>query len=462
MTEGYPDAYPVTERKHQETYYQEPYTTRTSPVQIRGDSMLPTCDPCTAKTEHIQGPHQASSYGTQDVGRNAQAAYYDHPRGSRGTLPTSKPVQNQSISMLPPRKHVSQAQSDQLDQVSGQTHDLKERCQRDYDYQHRQPPSNHESSDCWAEPSPEALDLEFDLWALDYLNEVSCLPVQQRVQALAATMALQDIQDRRQAVIVSQFFHDLDDKDFLLNVSQTADWQTMQNDPIFAPIAVDAEVTTFEDLQRRVRRCYFSNDYADDYDNSQSLCVNETEQTFQPLENRALSVEQEERLAALGVTGPPKPARPFLPEDATPSQHIAPSLQSDTFPQPHAKYLIRGRAMHQESQSTEYSEWSSQASSHRADRGHELQHQNHDQPKRKSRRKRRAERNAPRGHASSHYQAQSNNRVNSRNDNSSGQLRSRGEQPWKDNKQGQKRAYEDPPRNVRAEEHMAGKRRKWD
>ena len=462
MTAGYPDAYSVTERKHQETYYQEPYTTRTSPIQIRGGIVLPTCDPWTTKSEHVQGPHQASSYGTQDVGRNAQAAWYDHSQGPRGALPKSKPVHNQSISMPPPRQHVDQAQPDQLDQVPGQIYDLKERYQQNYDYQHRQPPSNLKGNDCWAEPLQESLDLEFDLWALDYPDDASCLSVQQRVQAMAATMALQDIQDRIHAVIVSQFFHDSDDKDFLLNVSQTADWPTLQNDPIFARIPVDAEVTSFEDLQKRVRECYFSKDYADHYDNPQSLCATETEQTFQPLENRTFSDEQEERLTALGVSGPSKPARPYIPEDATPSQHIAPGLPSDTFQQPHDKYLIRGRAPRQGSLSTEYNEWSSQTFSHRTDRGHELQHQNHDQPKRKNRRKRRAERSAPHGHDSSHYRPQASNRVNSRNDNPSGPSRSRGDEPWKENKQGQKRAYEDPTRYVRAEEHMVGKRRKWD
>jgi hypothetical protein len=279
-------------------------------------------------------------------------------------------------------------------------------------------------------------------------------------------MALQDIQDRRQAVIVSQFFHDLDDKNFFLNVSQTAYWQTLQNDPVFAPIPVDAEVTSFEDLQKQARECYYSEDntdhYAEHHDNLHSFCATETEQTLQASENRALSVEQEERLAALGVTGPPKPARPHIPQDATPSQHIAPGLQSDTSQEPHDNYLIRGRAQRQGSQSTEYNEWSSQTSSYRPDRGHELQHQNHDQPKKKSRRKRRSERHKPHGHETSHYRPQSNNPLNGRNGNPSGQPKSRGTEPWKDNKQGQKRAYEEPTRYARGEEHMAGKRRKWD
>jgi hypothetical protein len=276
---------------------------------------------------------------------------------------------------------------------------------------------------------------------------------------MAATMALQDIQDRRQAVIVSQFFHDLDDKDFFLNVGQTAYWQTLQNDPVFAPIPVDAEVTSFEDLQKRARECYYSDDYADQYDNLHSLCATEIEQNFQPLENRALSVEQEERLAAPGVTGPPKPARPHNSQDATASQHIAPGLQSDTSQEPHDNYLIRGRAQRQGSQSTEYNEWSNQTSSYRLDRGHELQHQNQNQPKKKNRRKRRSERHKPHGHEPSHYRPQSNNPLEGRNGNASGQPRSRGNEPWKD-KQGQKRAYEEPTRYARGEEHMASKRRK--
>ncbi|KAK7905923.1 hypothetical protein LTR67_000647 [Exophiala xenobiotica] len=462
MTESYPNAYSATERKHQETYYQEPYATHTSPDQIHSGTVLPPCDLWTIKTEHVQGSNQASSCSTQDLARNAQAAGYDHPHGPRGVLPMSKPVHDQSISMPPPRQHVRQGQSDQFDQAPGQIYDLKERYHQNHEDQHFQPPSDLKGNDCRAAASPESCDLEFDLWALDYPDDASCLPMQQRVQAMAATMALQDIQDRRQAVIVSQFFHDLDDKDFFLNVSQTAYWQTLQNDPVFAPIPVDAEVTSFEDLQKRARECYYNEDYADHYGNLHSFCAAETEQNFQPLENRALSVEQEERLAALGVTGPPKSARPHIPQDATPSQHIAPGLQPDTSQEPHDNHLIRGRAQRQGSQSTEYNEWSNQTSSYPPDRGHELQHQNHDQPKKKSRRKRRSERHKPHGHESSHYRPQSNNPLNGRNGNPSGQPRSRGNEPWKDNKQGQKRAYEEPTRYARGQEDMAGKRRKWD
>lgn len=173
----------------------------------------------------------------------------------------------------------------------------------------------------------ESLNSEDDLRGLDFPDEFDHLgeewvfPVQQRLQALAATMKQADMMESQQSIIVSRYFRDLDEATYLKPVDQTNEWEKIKADPVFAHIAHDGAVSTFEELHQykqditlTIEDDIFGEDvhYIPKIEEENDLEILLSGQ----LNTRRLSIEQEERLATLGVSGVPKPVEPYVPKNA--------------------------------------------------------------------------------------------------------------------------------------------------
>ncbi|KIW86504.1 hypothetical protein Z517_01902 [Fonsecaea pedrosoi CBS 271.37] len=144
-------------------------------------------------------------------------------------------------------------------------------------------------------------------------------PVQRRIQAFGATMDENDWMEAHQPVIVSKYFRNNKDLTFFRPVRETRHWHYVKDDPAFADIATDGEIVAFEELDQRKNAIVSSHNIAGAYRRPSitvTANVHQRIQTFpeQQAMETGLSIEQEERLAALGVTGVPKPVRFAIPK----------------------------------------------------------------------------------------------------------------------------------------------------
>lgn len=108
----------------------------------------------------------------------------------------------------------------------------------------------------------------------------------------------------------SKFLRDVQDEGFLKSVQESSDWETLKGDPVFAKIKANTATVTFNELIER--RCHLVRAIAEAEEDGQQYDVDEDQeinQHHQETEGERLTREQEERLAALGVTGPAKPVK---------------------------------------------------------------------------------------------------------------------------------------------------------
>ncbi|OAL17747.1 hypothetical protein AYO22_11275 [Fonsecaea multimorphosa] len=151
-----------------------------------------------------------------------------------------------------------------------------------------------------------------DDFSLEAVKQLS--PIQRRIQAFGATMEENDWMESQQTVIVSKYFRNTKDATYFKSVRDTERWHSVKDDPAFADIATHGAIVAFEELYQRkadaiVSRYSVAEAYHRRQSNSSAADDQDGDQNFPPHQATGigLSKEQEERLAALGVTGDPKP-----------------------------------------------------------------------------------------------------------------------------------------------------------
>ncbi|OAP62606.1 hypothetical protein AYL99_01833 [Fonsecaea erecta] len=165
------------------------------------------------------------------------------------------------------------------------------------------------------------VDSEDDLQALEFPDDVNAEAVnhfswvQRKIQAFGATMDENDWMESQQSVIVSKYFRNTKDAIYFKPVSETGHWNFVKDDPAFADIASHGDVVVFEELYRRQNAMVLSYGNAENDRHGSIPSTADAQHVYHnvPLQQAAetsLSIEQEERLAALGVTGDPKPVQP--------------------------------------------------------------------------------------------------------------------------------------------------------
>ena len=139
-------------------------------------------------------------------------------------------------------------------------------------------------------------------------------------------------------VSISRYLRDLDPQIFERNVKQRDEWNEVSDDPVFAEIRSDCDAIPVSKLVERRKEALAAVDYdeaedreyrarsqsyesdcdddcrADDREPSESIASRQEGTLYPPpeTEEARLSREQEERLAALGVSGIPKPVQPSM------------------------------------------------------------------------------------------------------------------------------------------------------
>lgn len=98
-------------------------------------------------------------------------------------------------------------------------------------------------------------DLE-DLAYLDasLMRTEASYPVEQRLQALQATMDPIGVQESPNQIIVSRYLRDIDERVYLSNIVHTNYGASIQDDPIFAPIDSDSHAVPFWLLHLRKQK----------------------------------------------------------------------------------------------------------------------------------------------------------------------------------------------------------------
>ncbi len=163
-------------------------------------------------------------------------------------------------------------------------------------------------------------------------------------------------------VSISRYLRDLDPETFERNVKQKDKWIEVSDDPVFAEIRSDGDAISVSELVERRKEALATDDddeaedseyrtgsqgYESDYDDDRRANNREPSQstackhegTLCPqaqAEEAQFSREQEERLAALGVSGIPKPVQPSMrrtvavtdPPTSTPQSPYQPSRSS--------------------------------------------------------------------------------------------------------------------------------------
>ena len=112
------------------------------------------------------------------------------------------------------------------------------------------------------------------------------------------------------AASLSKYLRDMQGENFLKNVQESSEWDKHKSDPVFAKIKANTATVTFNELIER--RCNLvralaeaeANDQQYDQERDQGV-----DRNHQETEEERLTRGQEERLAALGVTGPAKPMK---------------------------------------------------------------------------------------------------------------------------------------------------------
>ena len=177
---------------------------------------------------------------------------------------------------------------------------------------------------------PKAADPEIDdLQLLDYPGDfdvrsaVLVTPPERRIQALGHTMAENDWMESRQPVIVSRYLRANPDNEtgpWFRPISETRYWSKLMDDPAFVRIA-DGHAVSFKTLECHaqeiaarpvaVEGCYPQSDRQAFTDQ-----VDQRHWETQRYTNRRFSNDQEESLAALGVSGEAKPVISNVPRNA--------------------------------------------------------------------------------------------------------------------------------------------------
>lgn len=177
-------------------------------------------------------------------------------------------------------------------------------------------------------PSPDE-DLE-DLTSLDIAltKKEVYLPVQQRLQALDASTELAGIHESANRIIASRYLRDLDERVYMAHVSDTDSWETVRDDPIFAPIDPSGPAIPFWHLRLRHQKLALENtgwnDFAigleaeSDLDDQMSLAMSESEGGSPPPRTQLMHLgrgyaKQDGHIAPLAISETPKQptARPF-------------------------------------------------------------------------------------------------------------------------------------------------------
>lgn len=137
---------------------------------------------------------------------------------------------------------------------------------------------------------------------------------------------------------------------FLKNVQESAEWSSLKDDPIFSKIKANTTTVTFDELIARRHQLMTTSYVAGAEDH-----FDEVAERGQETDGERLAREQEERLAALGVTGSAKPV-----QMSPISSHLAgtPSPAEPTFPKrvsgdPGWKHYEHGRPVEHRSMSLE-------------------------------------------------------------------------------------------------------------
>ncbi|KIW33199.1 uncharacterized protein PV07_00069 [Cladophialophora immunda] len=191
------------------------------------------------------------------------------------------------------------------------------------------PPSNQchfNTREELRDESPQEYDVhsEDDLKALEFPDDFGIeaekwfSPVQRRIQAFGATIEENEWMESQQQVIVSKYFRNIKDATFFKSVRDTRHWHSVKDDPAFAEISSHGAVIAFEELHQHRDDTAFSNNVPEAYRrrSNSSTAGDQYDYPIFSVQKAAaigLSMEQEERLAALGVTGDPKPVQPRIP-----------------------------------------------------------------------------------------------------------------------------------------------------
>ncbi len=167
-----------------------------------------------------------------------------------------------------------------------------------------------------------------DLNALDFPDDFDAssnlhTPVERRIQALGPTMAENDYKESQQPIIVSRWFRNPKESEkssWSRPIEQTQFWPKVKDDPAFALRVGGGNTVSFEVLHKRILDLASNHSIHVDSDYQPNWSAVD-EQVGQPGSYADHSIgghlrhDQEDRLAALGVSGGPKPVKPHLPNN---------------------------------------------------------------------------------------------------------------------------------------------------
>ncbi|KAK6381338.1 hypothetical protein LTS17_004395 [Exophiala oligosperma] len=304
------------------------------------------------------------------------------------------------------------------------------------------------------------LDEDDELWALDYPITETRRPVQQRLEAMAGTMALQDIQECHEPTLVaSRLFRNVDDKESLSNVNTTPHWNAVYEDPVFALIPTDGEITSFDELH--VRKEAMAAEARPMYIRRRIL----------PEASPRESSDEEEGLVTPSVTSPSRPPSQ-LPTtvEATSAQRTAPRhpwpvLLNYGDPYEPPDPAADPRQSRAGGLPQDHDDWRMQMRTWQ--REYERQHPNQFQRQQENKTNEKVGRqnnpppHGPRGSGSSHHRVDFRSYNDPRQDSRPGRQGSRrNRQGRKNNKRGQKQSPKNPEQYVTGEAGGSEKRRR--
>ncbi|KAJ9604243.1 hypothetical protein H2200_011077 [Cladophialophora chaetospira] len=172
-----------------------------------------------------------------------------------------------------------------------------------------------------SDDDPKALDFPdvLDLQAPDWVT-----PIEQRARPVAAIMIEDELKESQQHVIVSKYLRNpqaSEKSSWFRPVEQSGYWPKVKDDPAFALGVGGGPTVTFDMLHHRLQDIALThNIYGETQYQAQWPTLNDQGEQQAPetryLVERRLSNEQENRLAALGVSGDPKPVKPYVLKQA--------------------------------------------------------------------------------------------------------------------------------------------------
>ncbi|KAI1624692.1 hypothetical protein EDD37DRAFT_679856 [Exophiala viscosa] len=407
------------------------------------------------KTSQYGQRSQFQDYETHNHTASTDGSWHYHAGGPQGVFAShgSSDTPAAPLSTLPPSatgplvdgRHQSPYYSDGMDR-----HPV-----RDFDQIHKTSAySFHNAHQTRQEV--DCGDGDDDLQALDFCDPPPGSVMQRRIQAMTANIDEDDTLQSNQLIVVSQFFRNGKEEVYLANIKNKTDGEILKEDPMFADIPQDGEVTTFEELDIR-KQTLLSSMAFDTVDNYlQSSTDAEVDHPGRNADHRALSVEQEHRLAALGVTGPPKPVQAY---DPSTTEAPSPPLYdlrpvNDTY---------REQMHPTEPQQTKFDSQRVNPSNNDS-RKQNNNNQGSKNKKNKDKKKRQNQQHKQQGRTQARYRGRSPSTLSSqhydpRHDHAGPP--SSGHSQQRSNEQGRKRAYEEPRQYVRSGDGgTPGKRRK--